>query len=321
MKIRLIIAAVALSIQAASSAELFRTEGAVVKTDAPISWGSITNQLPDTVQVFRVLPQTFTKEAMSRAMEIAGVKPLTMKVSADKKIMQWRFNDEKGTLQRGLEICPSRGWISLFNYQVEQQGNMPSQGVPAFERVDELALQYLKQFGGDTNQLSFHPCYRTDKKRSMYARRNGPALFDDVTMRGCMYARQVDGISFIGKSSCGGLWVEFGNHEKVGRLNLLWRKLKLDKKYRVASFKQVTKLIRAGQATLPEQDFDPQWLASAKNVTINGIILHYSGQTGDADQSIAFPFAELQAKVILEDSSSRDCILFCPILTEPVEQK
>ena len=318
MKIHLAIAAIALAVQVASPAD-FRLEGAAVKSDASISWSSVTNRLPETIWVYKVLPQTFTKETMARAMEIAGFTPLSMKTSADKKTMRWQFRDEKGTLQRGLEICPSRGWISLFNYQTEQTGSTQSEGVPSFDRVDELALRYLKDFGGDTNQLSFHPRYCTDKKRSVYGHKNGPELFEDVTMRGCMYSRQIDGISFIGKSSCGGLWIELGNQEKVGRLNLLWRNLQPDKKYRTASFRQMAKFIKNGEARLPDQDFDPQALASAKKIAVNEVVLHYSGVPGEADQSVAFPFAELHAKVVLEDSQSADCILYCPVLADPVK--
>jgi hypothetical protein len=321
MKLGLAIAIVALSTEAAFPAEALRLEGAAVKTDASISWGSITNHLPQTVQIYKVLPQTLSKTVMAKAMEIAGFTPLKMKMSADKKTMQWQFRDAKETLQRGLEICPARGWISLFNYQTEQTGSIQSVGVPTFDRVDELALQYLKQLGGDTNQLSFHPRYCTDKKRSVYVRKNGQELFDDVTMRGCMYSRELDGISFIGKSTCGGLWVEFGNHEKVARLNLLWRNLQPDKKYRLASFKQMTKFIQNGMATCPEQNFDPQSIASAKRITVTGVILHYSGETGDLDSSVAIPFAELYTKVTLEDSTSADCALFCPVLAEAIEKK
>ena len=146
-------------------------------------------------------------------------------------------------------------------------------------------------------------------------------MVEDVTIRGCMYPREIDGISFIGKSSCGGLWIEFGNLEKVARLDLLWRNLRPDTKYRMASFRQMAKFIRNGQATLPEQDFDPAGLASAKKITVNAIILHYSGEPGDTEQSVAFPFAELRARVILEDSSPADCVLFCPVITDALAEK
>jgi len=290
-----------------------------VNTDASISWSGVTNRLPATVWVYKVLPQTFTKETMARAMEVAGFTPLSMKTSKDKKTMQWEYRDDKDTLQRGLEICPSRGFISLFNYQAEHKGSTPSEGVPSFVRVDALALEYVKLFGGDSNQLSFHPRYCTDQKRSVYSKKNGPEMFEDVTIRGCMYARQIDGISFVGKSTCGGLWIELGDHEKVKKLALLWRNFQPDKKYRVASFRQMAKFIHAGQATVPEQDFDPQGLAAAKKIVVNAIVLHYSGVPGDTDQSVAFPFAELHTKVTLENSSSADCILYCPVLGEAVE--
>lgn len=37
------------------------------------------------------------------------------------------------------------------------------------------------------------------------------------------------------------------------------------------------------------------------------------------NQSVPFPFAELHAKVVLEDSQSADCILYCPVLADPIK--
>ena len=317
----------ALPTQFTPPAESFRLAGTVVETSASISWGSITNRRPKTVQVYKVLPQTFTEEMMTQAMAMAGFTPLTMKLSADKKTMEWHSN---GHWRRELKICPSRGWISIINEGVDAQGTNSPEGVPTFERVDELALQLLQQFGGDTNQLSFRPRYRIYQGRETYQRMGGPLLSTNVTMRGCMYARKLDGISFDGKSSRGGLEVEFGDHEKVAKLGLVWRNLQPDKKYRVASMRQIAKFIKAGQARLPEQNFDPRWLESAKKIIINDITLYYSGEPcdpdyysgepGNPDRSLAFPYATLRTKVILADSTAVECFLDCPILTKAVDK-
>ena len=146
-----------------------------------------------------------------------------------------------------------------------------------------------------------------------------------------MYARALDGISFIGKSSRGGLDIEFGNHEQVANLEFVWRNLQPYKKYRVASLEQMAEFIKAGKARLPEQNFDPQWLAKARQIIINDITLYYAGDPGDPDyyfgepgnpdQPFTFPYATLRTKVILEDSTAVECFLNCPILTKAVDEK
>jgi hypothetical protein len=302
-------------------AEAFQLEGARFRTDASISCTAPTKDLPQAVIIYKVLPQQFSNEIVSRMLKIADFSPAQMRLSADKKTMQWRHRDENGTLTRSLDIAPSLGAITYFNTKTEAPSSRQAEGVPSFDEVDRLALDYLGQLGCDTNQLALRPVSRTDNHRTLYKKRGGELIMDDFTSRGGMYTRKIDGLLFNGHAGRGGLWIEFGDHAKVARLDLNWRTLRPYQRYRAATSKQIIKSVRAGRATLPEQDVDPNVGSEAKKLTITQITPHYWGDAAGTDQHFVYPFAQLSVTADLEGTNKTSFDLFCPIIEGvPIEE-
>lgn len=301
-----------------SPAESFRLEGEAFRPDASVAWAASMRGLPESLVVYRVVPEQFSKEIIARTLEIADFKPVTMKLSPDKRTMQWRARDENGTLIRSLDITPTAGWITYVNTKTEAPSTKAAEGVPTYDEVDKLAMDYLRQFGGDTNQLALRPCSRTNRGRSTYKKRDGDLIGEDVTERGAMYARQIDGIRVNGTGGRGGLWMDFGNHAKVARLDLNWRTLQPLQRYRTASTKEIVALIKSGKAVLPQQDVDPNAISQAKKFTITKITPYYWGEGGGAPQDEVHPFAELAVVGDLEGTNKITFDIFCPILTDKI---
>jgi hypothetical protein len=298
----------------ASPTDQFRLEGAAFHTDASIDWQASTKELPATLMVYKVVPKQFSKEIITRMLEIADFTSATMKLSADQKSMEWRYRDENGSLTRSLDIAPTMGMIHYFNTKAEAPSTTLAEGVPTYDEVDRLALDYLHKLGGDTNQLALRPCSRTSGGRSTYKKRGGDLITEETIMRGAMYSRQIDGIRINGPGGRGGLCIDFGDQAKVAKLDLNWRNLHAYQRYRVVSSKQIIRLIKAGKTKLPEQDVDLAALSRAKKLTVTKLTPYYWGEGGGAAQEFTYPFAQLAITADLGGTNKMTFDLFCPII-------
>lgn len=306
---------------ASSPAGSLRLEGQAFHPDAAISWAAPLKGVPESFIVYKVVPKQFSKEIIARMLKIADFKPFSMKLLPDKRTMQWRARDENGTLIRSLEINPTAGWITYFNSKAEAPSTKAAEGVPSYEEVDKLAMDYLRQLGGDTNQLALSPRSRMSGGRSSYKKQGGDLIREETTMRGTMYARQIDGIRICSAGGRGGLMIDFGNHAKVGRLDLNWRTLQPGQRYRTASAKEIVALIKGGKAVLPEQNVDLNALSQARKFTITKVTPYYWGELGGESQDEVYPFAELEVKADFADANSITFTLFCPILRDQTVEK
>lgn len=298
-------------------ADTFRLEGQAFHPSAPVTWKAAVKGLPDNFAVYKVVPKQFSKETIARILEIADFKTTSMKLTPDQKTMQWRARDKNGTLIRSLDISPTTGWITYFNGSTEAPSSQDAEGVPSYDQVDSLALDYLRQLGGDTNQLSLRPCSRTNRGRSLYKKRGGDLIREDKTMRGAMYSRQLEGIRINGSGGRGGLWIEFGNHAKLARLDLNWRSLESDMRYRTATAKEMVSRIKNGEAIVPEEDLiNLNAVTKTKKLTVTKVTPYYWGGVGGADQKWVYPFAELEVNADSPEGGYVTFTLFCPILSD-----
>lgn len=140
-------------LKAAPPAEQFRLEGQPYKPSVPVIWDATVTNLPHKLTVYRVLPQTFSKETVSNLLTVSGFTWKTMQESADKKTMSWRhYENNKARLVRSLDLAPTYGYISYHDYQAVGTTNAGG-GVPSREEVEKMAFEWIEKLGGDTNQI------------------------------------------------------------------------------------------------------------------------------------------------------------------------
>lgn len=291
---------------------------------APLTW-SATNVLPPRVTVYKVVPKPFSNEVISNVVALAGISLRDLKPSSDKKTLHWR---NKGIpLTRGLTISPLTGWLEYGNSAAiapHSISNYPV-GVPTYEEVERLALKYLILLGGDTNQLSFKPQSRTDERRSRWSKSGELLMDEEVTMRGIMLARQLDGIRFNGPCGRGGISLDFGDNAQLYQLMLNWRNVEPYRQYQTATPEQILAWIKEGKAFDAGLDFSDEESApvgGVKEITITQITPYYWGEPGGSPQEFCIPFAELKAVAHWGDTNTTVFTLHCPIIDEskPLEK-
>ena len=301
----------ALALAAAPSfAESSPLEGEPFRPAAPVFWAAPTNDLPTTLMVYKVVPQQFSKEVMSNILAITSFKPRALKLSPDKKTMHWEDN-RGGAMRRRLTISPALGWIDYLDTKAVEISTNAAKGVPSFEEVERLALEYCRRLGGDTNQLAMHPTSRTYNHRTLFNKKGGDMILEDVTARGIMVTRQVDGIRFAGSSGRGGLYIEFANQSKLHALTMNWRNLQPHQRHKTANPNAIVAWVAAGKAVEPNPAEDA---SQARKLTITKITPYYLGEVGGAPQDLVLPFAQLEVVADLEGTNKATLVLHCPII-------
>ena len=305
----------------ASPADSLRLEGESYQPTVRIIW-AVTNQIPQSLMIYKVIPQQFSNTAISNLLKMASFKPATMKLSSDKKTMSWRaYEDEGRRLVRSLDIAPACGYISYNDYQAAPiSSTAPPVNVPTYEKVEKLTMECLRQLGGDTNQISWRPKSRTLGHRTLYNKppwKGGHETNEQIEMRGVILCRQIDGIRFCGPGGRGGISIDFGNNAKVSRLELSWRNLQPYKRYKTTSQKEIVTMIKKGKAVLPfPQDADLTDLPQAKKLTITKITPYLWGEIGPASQDFVYPFTEFQMTADLGGTNTLNFVLDCPVIDE-----
>jgi hypothetical protein len=240
------------------------------------------------------------------------------------------FNDpsairfQSSDQSRELGIFPKLGWVYYSDRNAE--ASQVSKGVPQDEAETlERAMELLPKLGVDSSELAHKPrssefdAYYSKKTAVLYKGLGQPAYATNVTMRGVMIARSIDGVDFLGKGARDGCWIDFGNGGKVSQLKLLWRNLEPDELCRVVAPRRIQAWIREGKAVLeppPDQDFD--WGAIEK-ITVTRATPRYFGEEALVRQSRVYPFVTLEAVASI-GQNSLTVYLHCPLLDQPEQE-
>ena len=261
--------------------------------------------------MYRVLPQHFSEAAISRMLVLASFTPKTMQTSPDGHTLHWEYHDARGTLVRSLDIAPIYGLIEYHNYRAVDISTNGDEAVPTQAEVERLALGYLQELGGDTNQLCFSPHSGTERHHSVYDKQ-AKKFIQRTVMRGVMYARKLDGIRFLGAGGRGGFAMDFGRDSGIASLELDWRNVQPLKGCDPATPKDITDWIHNGKAV--QAMFSDEPPAHADRLTINRITPYYLGAPGGTPQNIIWPFADVEM-VASTGTNTATFHLNCPILS------
>ena len=309
-----VVAAIALAVPISSyPADVFRLDGVAYRPNVPVVLGESATNLPASVMVYEVIHQQFSKEMFSNVLAMAGFTSKTMRLSTDKKTMSWK-HEENGRLVRVLDIAPVYGSIEYKDYRAVQGWGESPQGVPARADVDRMAMDYLQRLGGNTNEIFFNHRSLTERKQSHFDKKAGKYGEAAVTMRGGMYARQLDGIRFLGVGGRGGFEIDFGNNAKVASLHLDWRNLKPYRRYRTLTRDEILSNVVTGCAVISSEHGDIP--TSPSKLTISKITPYYMSETSGVPEQFVFPFVSLDMVAQTGNTNTDTFYLDCPILSE-----
>ena len=128
-----------------------------------ISWEAPTNQPPDKLWTYKIVPQVFSPPVISNAMAIGGFSPKDKKRFSVREYPfnhreMRRFTNEEET--KYLVIFSPHGWMRYSDDGVVALGRTPVEGVPSEQEVMARALEILVSLGINKDELclSFGKC-------------------------------------------------------------------------------------------------------------------------------------------------------------------
>jgi hypothetical protein len=291
-----------------------------------IHWVAPTNQLCAALWTYKVTPQHFKIVAVSNLITMGS---FTMQdeqhghrvISSSNEDTLFFFSKERVC---NLTVVPPQGRIEYWDgyaaanhWDKTNHFNELVDGLPSEVQTVELGLKLLKQFGINRTDLAQKSdghliTFGETKTRSYFDRRTQKYIDNEILTRGIFLNRQIDGVAFAGIGLGGGCEIEFGNHGKIARFNLIWRDLQPYEHYKLASRDEIAQLINDGKAVLTHKNMvNPN---DVKTVTITEISPLYMGASENESQDFVYPFAKLEATAET-GYTNIDIELYCPILS------
>jgi len=285
-------------------------------------WNVSVGKLPSSLDTLKVLPAVFSDEVVSNVIDLCqflepeNVRARFRAVAQGSDVSYQEPHPEKPVLGKSLRISPASGYINYFNPTASSLPRTPIKEVPSQEQALDLAVKLLPKLGIRESELT----HRADSKQFDYlitTETNGhfdkqqKKIVEEVTARGVVLFRQVNGVSFSGQGDCGGIRVKFGNNAQIKELALTWRNVKPEKTKAVANPAQIVERIKKGNAVirLPEGVANPGVI---KKLTITQARPYYFGFDGGERQKTIYPYVMLVATA---DTGTTNFVvsLNCPI--------
>lgn len=290
--------------------------------DLDVQWKAPANPWPRKLWVYGVNSTLFSPSVISNVMAIAS----------------YTTNDETIYGTDGMTFSrpgkPGNLRISFMTGAIEYWTSVPfgptnlATEVPDDKQMFHLVTNLLPKFGIDVSELvrkkgSTEPRILYREIRDVFWYKG--TVITNVQSREAGFSRSLDGVEFIGFDRGGNGEIEFGDHGKILRVSLSWRRLTRDRSYRTATPQTIMKWIREGKVQpqpLPGNTgpIIEGW-SGTKCVTIKEAKAVCVGETGEAySQSTATPrrlrpFASLLATVATA-TTNVDVGIDCPIFDE-----
>jgi hypothetical protein len=288
--------------------------------DLEVVWVAPTNNWPECLWVYRVVPQQFPEPVVSNLLRIASfamsdrtnVPPAF--ADHDKKALFFGILDGN---QKHLAICPTLGYVDYHDPKAETDGYFhPVVGVPDQQETTRLGLKYLRMLGIDLSQIATKP---GTSDLDLHWERQTTGFTDQKTKEQVnltnrftvFFRRRIDGIYVGGIALNGGVVVGFGNHSKVVELQVYWRNLKPYELDACVSPEEITRWLKAGQVTLPPQ-VGPA--SQVRKITINQALPYYNSKFGNEPEDFVSPKVDLVV-VVDNGQGTKTVIITCPILS------
>jgi hypothetical protein len=287
--------------------------------ETQITWATPTNNWPERLWVYKVIPQDFSAAVLSNILNVASftekdrAKPPSYVREADRRAIYFSNRDET----KHLSICPSLGWIDYADEKAVSPSQLqPVAGVPDQAETTRLGLMYLRLVGVDVSQIAAKP--GTCELDLHWERRTigyvDQRTKQEVTLTNkftVFFRRRIDGIYVGGIGLHGGVIVGFGNNAKLAELQVRWRNLRPYELHDCVKPDQIVKWLSAGQIPLPPQAGPP---AQVKKITVNQALPYYDSKFGDEPEDFVSPKVDLIA-VVDGGLGTKTVIITCPILS------
>jgi hypothetical protein len=285
-----------------------------------VKWKLLTNSIPATIRIFKIVPGNFSQLTISNLMKLGGFSESNRtvmgfdgsKLPADILL----FTNDNGW--HSLGIAPAQGTVYLSAPTFST--GLPD-GVPDKARGFYLATNILRQLDVPTEQLIktdghlkawFYPGERSMRIKGVEITR--------PSHMGVEFRRTLDGIPCMREH----VHIDFEDQEKITQLEIQWHGIEPSKPYPVANTQQMASWIEEGRARAQDLEgpMGGRMLhpADIKQITIVGITPYYSGSSyfssgtnDDVQMSSLYPYAMLQADAELSRDDHETIWLFCPI--------
>jgi hypothetical protein len=274
-----------------------------------VRWEAPTKTFPSKVWVYRLLPNRWSPEIISR---LTACCSFTGEDKAEQNANGMMFRSRDGS--RRLSISFSFGTI---DYETAPHYYMPTnlaKDVPEMSRMPELTTNFLQSIGIRLSDIEKNtngtPAFGFWQPLTLFF--DNGATITNIGFRAVSFRRSADGLPFVGDKG-GDCAIQFGEHGQISKIHLSWPNLERQKSYSTVTRKTAMKYLREGKAVqglLPIDFGDFDWNA-VKSVTIKKAWPSY--YAGNSDW--LYPYLALWTTV---DSGhgNVDVEIDCPIIDE-----
>jgi hypothetical protein len=290
-----------------------------------VQWGAATNDLPRTATVFEVVPDEHPAVTLSNLMVIGHFRPSdsVKAFDPDTRLPKGVYAFHATNDGRTLIYAPQQGTID-FNDATAFHGpgsDEKVEGVPDEPAALELALHLLRELGVSTNDMVKNASggLRCVFPTGSWGRmdKESRQMVSYVHRRGVGFTRSLDGKEVDGQRA---IFMEFGNHAKLGKLEVRWCALRPKANYPVAQPAQILQWIKDGRATVLSlsgpNDARYVRVADIHTLTITGIQPRYPYIDEDNPPRYVYPYAFVTATAEFGRDDTEQVFLYCPLITE-----
>ena len=281
-----------------------------------IRWQA-TNKPPERIWSYRVLPAQWPAAVVSNLMALG---PFSEKDATNRFIH--RSDDPKrirfAAGNKSLEIFPTIGGAEYQDSDAEVMEI--TDGVPPEDTLLALTRAILPKLGIAESELAKKPgttnllVYFQYRRAVLYDTNNQPYT-TNIYSRGVSFIRCLDGIDFLGIGTRGGCRIDIGNHGKIARISVLWRRLERDKAYEIAGREALIKMLHDGKgviAPLPE-DIEPIDWKAVRSFVVTNATPYYFGERGQVIEHTMYGFITL-AGFVESPRGKTDVQIDCPVM-------
>jgi hypothetical protein len=282
---------------------------------AEISWAAPTNDLRESLWIYRSVKQEISPTVISNLLWLGGfTKADVRKPPSDMYAIKDRdaLYCEKNQLKQRLVIFPSVGFIEYSDEAAADRRKGIASTVPSEEEAFHLALKCLRFVGADSSQIPLKPgttnlqYFRTKQTYSYPDKQTGERI-EKLVLRGVCFGRWIDRIPFNGIGTEGGAMFDFGAESKVSKLQINWRQFQPERLVAWPTPEQFIERMQRGLAKAVE--LPP---AEIKKVKIIGASPFYRGLSEEEKQPFLYPFAQLD--LVVETVETNQLLhITCPI--------
>jgi hypothetical protein len=273
-------------------------------------WMAPTAAIPDSVWIYRLLPNKFSPEIISN---VTGLCSLTAKEKVNQSTNGATFKSRDGS--RKLSISFQPGSIDYETAERQYGPTNLAEGVPAISELPKRAADFITQAGIKLSEItnpfaaggSVYSTPRFHFSEPMRIYYVGSNNITNVEYRTVKFWRCVDGIPVIGGD---GGTITFGEHGTIRGFSIIWRTLERHQSVPSVTPETAMKFLREGKAVQELIEGEIDW-AKVKSVTIKKASpLYFDGHT-----EWLWPFLGLVA--VTEPSYGHTQFgIECPIIDE-----